>query len=53
MSEERCKVNIKPNIKFGWKLEVTGCAEVLKKIKANQGNFSDRYLTERTEIMDK
>jgi len=49
MVEERCEIKIKPDIKFGWKLEVTGCIKTLKVIEKNLGPFSNRYLSERIE----
>ena len=49
MVEERCEIKIKPDIKFGWKLEVTGCSKTLKEIEKNLAPFSNRYLSERIE----
>jgi hypothetical protein len=52
MSEERCEIKIKPDKKFGWKLEVKGCSETLKKIEENLKPYSLRFFTERTEIVE-
>jgi len=50
MIEDRCEIKIKPDKKYGWKLEVTGCSATLKEIEKNLAPFSNRYLKERMEI---
>jgi hypothetical protein len=50
MLVEKCKVNLKPDKKFGWKLEIYGCDKTLKEIDGNLAEFSRRYFNERKEI---
>ena len=48
MNEERCKVDLQKDDKYGWKLEVKGdCNQVLQDISTKLGEYGRRYLEDR------